>query len=135
MTEETMQAFARACAGQNSIEEILEGLERSPGGEFVYVMNIASIADCIDWDLTPLEWVRGLNLALLYKLAEPAENWEEADAAARALRRYEIAIDTREDTNGFFRYSIVRGRGILEEITRALPCVRLPESEEPEEEV
>ena len=37
---------ARLRRAEGSIERILEGLERSPGGEFVYVMNIASIADC-----------------------------------------------------------------------------------------
>lgn len=130
MNEENMQAFSRACARQNSVEEILDGLERGPEGEFIYFLNEASLADCIDWDLTPLEWVRGLNLALLYKLAEPARDWEEADSTAKALRRFEIAVDTREDKDGFFHFSVLRGRTILEQMTHAHPRVRLPESEE-----
>ncbi len=67
MSEESMQAFGRACAEQNSAGEILDGLEVSADGEFFYTLDEASLADCIDWDLTPLEWVRGLNLALLYQ--------------------------------------------------------------------
>lgn len=132
MTEETMQAFSRACARQNSVEEILDGLEKTPEGEFVYYLNEASIADCIDWDLTPLEWVRGLNLALLFRLAEPAQSWEEADSTAKALKQYGIAVETREDKDGFFRFSLIRGRTILQQITRALPRVQLPEPEEQE---
>ena len=132
MTEETMQAFSRACARQNSVEEILDGLENTPEGEFVYFLNEASIADCIDWDLTPLEWVRGLNLALQFRLAEPARSWEEADSTAKALKQYGIAVETREDKDGFFRFSLIRGRTILQQITRALPRVQLPEPEEQE---
>lgn len=132
MTEETMQAFSRACARQNSVEEILDGLENTPEGEFVYFLNEASIADCIDWDLTPLEWVRGLNLALLFRLAEPARSWEEADSTAKALKQYGIAVETREDKDGFFRFSLIRGRTILEQIICALPRVHLPEPEKQE---
>lgn len=131
MSEETMRAFSRACAGQNSVEEILDGLEKTPEGEFVYFLNEASIADCIGWDLTPLEWVRGLNLALLSRLAEPAQNWDEADSTAKALKKFEIVVETREDKDGFFRFSLIRGRTILEQITRAHPCVHLPKPEEP----
>lgn len=74
MSEESMLAFGRTCAAQNSVGEILDGLEVSAEGEFFYSMNETSLADCIDWDLTPLEWVRALNLALLFKLAEPVQS-------------------------------------------------------------
>ena len=127
MSEETMQAFARACAEQNSVEELLDGLETDPEGEFFYLMNEASFADCIDWDLTPLEWVRGLNLALLYKLAEPAQIWEEAEETARALKALGIAVETREDKNGFFHFTVIRGRRVLESMTSTVPRVHLPE--------
>jgi len=126
MSAETMQAFGRACAEQNSVEEILDGLETDSEGEFVYFMNEAGLADCIDWDLTPLEWVRGLNLALLYKLAEPAQSWEEAEATGRALKRYGVTVETREDNNGFFHFTVLRGRRVLEQMTRITPRVHLP---------
>lgn len=123
MSEESMQAFGRACAEQNSVAEILDGLEVSADGEFFYIMDEASLADCIDWDLTPLEWVSGLNLALLYKLAEPVQIWEEAEGTARALKEWGIAVETREDKNGFFHFSLVRGRRVLEQIAGAVPRI------------
>lgn len=123
MSEESMQAFARACAEQNSAAEILDGLEVSVDGEFFYTMDEASLADCIDWDLTPLEWVRGLNLALLLKLAEPARDWDEAEATARALKEWGVALETREDKNGFFHFSVLRGRRVLEQISGSAPRV------------
>lgn len=130
MSEESMQAFGRACAEQNSVEEILDGLELDSNGEYCYYLNEASIGDCIDWELTPLEWVRGLNLALLYKLATPATSWDEAEAAARILRDWGITVETREDKNGFFHFTMIRGRRILEQMTRTIPRVRLPEESE-----
>lgn len=124
MSEESMQAFGRACAEQNSVAEILDGLEVGADGEFFYIMDEASLADCIDWDLTPLEWVGGLNLALLYKLAEPVQSWEEAEGTARALKEWGIAVETKEDKNGFFHFSLVRGRRVLEQIAGAVPRIR-----------
>lgn len=130
MSEESMQAFAHACAGQNSVEEILGGLEVGVDDEFYYIMDEASLADCIDWDLTPLEWVRGLNLALLYRLTEPAQSWEEAEATARALKEWGIAVETKEDKNGFFHFSILRGRRVLEQMTGSVPRARARDSPE-----
>ena len=127
MSEESMQAFGRACAEQNNAQEILDGLEVSAEGEFYYILDEASLADCIDWDLTPLEWVRGLNLALLYKLAEPAPTWEEAESTARALKEWGIAVETKEDKNGFFHFSVLRGRRVIEQITGAVPRIRVPD--------
>ena len=124
MSEESMQAFGRACAEQNSVAEILDGLEVGADGEFFYIMDEASLADCIDWDLTPHEWVGGLNLALLYKLAEPVQSWEEAEGTARTLKEWGIAVETKEDKNGFFHFSLVRGRRVLEQIAGAVPRIR-----------
>jgi hypothetical protein len=124
MSEESMQAFGRACAEQNSVAEILAGLNVSPEGEFYYSMDEAGLADCIDWDLTPLEWVGGLNLALLYKLAEPVQSWEEAEATARALKEWGIAVETKEDKNGFFHFSVLRGRRVIERMIQAKPRQR-----------
>ena len=131
MSEETMQAFGRACAEQNTVEEILDGLEAGPEGEFFYYLNEASLADCIDWDLSPLEWVRGLNLALLYRLAEPASSWEEAEATARILKEWGVAVETREDKNGLFNFTVIRGRRVLEKMTHAVPRVRTSDPAEP----
>jgi hypothetical protein len=130
MSEESMQAFGRACAEQNSVAEILDGLEVEADGEFYYTMDEASLADCIDWDLTPLEWVGGLSLALLYKLTEPAQDWEEAEATARALKEWGIAVETKEDKNGFFHFSVVRGRRVIEQIIGAVPRLRIPDAPE-----
>jgi hypothetical protein len=130
MSEESMQAFARACAGQNSVGEILDGLEAGVDGEFYYIMDEASLADCIDWDLTPLEWVRGLNLALLHRLSEPAQSWEEAEATARALKEWGVAVETKEDKNGFFHFSILRGRRVLEQMTGAVPRIPVRDTSE-----
>ncbi len=126
MSEESMLAFGRTCAAQNSVGEILDGLEGSAEGDFYYVLNETSLADCIDWDLTPLEWVRGLNLALLFKLTEPVQSWEEAESMARALKEWGIAIETKEDKNGLFHLSVLRGRRVLEAMTRAIPRIRAP---------
>jgi hypothetical protein len=97
----------------------------SADGEFFYILDEASLADCIDWDLTPIEWVRGLNLALLFKLAEPVQTWEEAEAMARALKEWGIAVETKEDKNGFFHFSVLRGRRVIEQLTGAVPRVEL----------
>lgn len=130
MSEESMQAFGRACAEQNTAGEILDGLEVSADGEFFYTLDEASLADCIDWDLTPLEWVRGLNLALLYKLGEPAQTWEDAEATARALKEWGIAIETKEDKNGFFHFSVLRGRRVIEQVIGAVPRLRTPDDQD-----
>jgi hypothetical protein len=129
MSEDTMQAFGRACAEQNSVEELLDGLEQGPDGEYCYFLNEASFADCIDWDLTPLEWVRGLNLALLYKLASPASTWEDAETTARSLRNWGIAVETKEDQNGLFHFTVIRGRKTLEKITQCVPRVHYSDSQ------
>lgn len=121
MSDESMQAFGRACAEENSAGEILDGLEVSAGGEFFYILDEASLADCIDWNLTPLEWVRGLNLALLQKLIEPAQTWEEAEGTARALKEWGVSLETKEDKNGFFHFSVLRGRRVLEQMIEAVP--------------
>jgi hypothetical protein len=130
MSEESMEAFGRACAEQNSAAEILDGLEVDTDGEFFYIMDEAAFADCIDWDLTPLEWVGGLSLALLYKLAEPAQSWEEAEATARALKEWGIAVESKEDKNGFFHFGLVRGRRVLEQMAGAGPRIRIPDAPE-----
>ena len=130
MSEESMLAFGRTCAAQNSVGEILDGLEVSAEGEFFYIMNETSLADCIDWDLTPLEWVRALNLALLFKLAEPVQSWEEAESVARALKEWGIAIETREDKNGLFHFSVLRGRRVIEQMVTATPRLHAPNNSE-----
>ncbi|NLX48719.1 MAG: hypothetical protein GXY82_02355 [Methanospirillum sp.] len=127
MSEQTMQAFARACAEQNSVAEILDGLEMEAEGQFFFNTNEASLADCIDWDLTPLEWVGGLILGLLFKLAEPVPNWEQAEATARALKEWGVGVESREDKNGDFHFSLQRGRQTLRQIADAVPRIRHPE--------
>lgn len=118
-----MQEFAEACADQNHAEELLEGLELLSDGTFRYLMNEASLLDCIEWDLTPREWVGGLNLAVLKQLTETYADWETAEVVARALAGYGIEIDGEEAKDGTYTLIVTRGMKVLRRMAEAIPTV------------
>jgi hypothetical protein len=120
-----MQEFAETCADQNSTDELLEGLEPLTDGSFRYLMNEASLLDCIEWDLTPREWVGGLNLAVLRQLTKTYADWKSAEVVARALARFGIEIDGEEAKDGTYTLIVTRGMKVLRQMAEAVPTVEI----------
>lgn len=120
-----MQEFAEACADQNSTDELLEGLELLNDGTFRYLMNEASLLDCIEWDLTPREWVGALNLAVLRQLTGTYADWKTAEVVARALARFGVEIDGDEAKEGTYTLIVTRGMKVLRQMADAIPAVNL----------
>jgi len=130
MSEQTMQEFAEACADQNSTDELLEGLEQLADGSFRYLMNEASLLDCIEWDLTPREWVGALNLAVLKQLTGTYADWKTAEKVAHALGRYDIEIDGDEAKEGTYTLIVTRGMKVLRQMAEAVPTVDIQQQQE-----
>lgn len=125
LSEQTMQEFAEACADQNSTDELLEGLELLDDGTFQYLMNEASLLDCIEWDLTPREWVGALNLAVLKQLTATYADWKTAEVVALALARQGIEVDGDEAKDGTYTLIVSRGMKVLRQMAEAVPAARL----------
>jgi hypothetical protein len=124
-----MQEFAEACADQNSTGELLEGLELLNDGTFRYLMNEASLLDCIEWDLTPREWVGALNLAVLKQLTGTYADWETAEVVAQALARHGIEVDGDEAKDGTYTLIVTRGMKVLRQMAEAAPVVDIQQQD------
>lgn len=124
-----MQEFAEACAYQNSTDELLEGLEVLSDGTFRHLMNMASLLDCMEWDLTPREWVGALNLAVLKQLTGTYADWKTAEVVARALARFGVEIDGDEAKDGTYTLIVTRGMKVLKQMAEAVPAVDLQQQD------
>jgi len=129
VSEQTMQEFAEACADQNSTDELLEGLELLSDGTFRHLMNMASLLDCMEWDLTPREWAGALNLAVLKQLTGTYADWKTAEVVAQALARFGVEIDGDEAKDGTYTLIVTRGMKVLKQMAEAVPAVDIQQQD------